>query len=585
MMTSSYAKNKISTNDGLLQNIFGNKSGDYIVFCGAGISFNSGMPLAIDFATYVLDVLSCSREYREKILNSDIPFEVFMETLKEQVNISHLMNIFSKGSPNRNHFLLANLAKLGLVKTVITTNFDSLIENAFEIEGLKDNIDYKIYYKDEHFEGINWDSDLIHLIKIHGSAEDTESMAILMEKIASKSLALSRQTIINWIFSTGNHSNVLVLGYSCSDIFDISPQIQNIKNNFKNVIFCDHTKKITLEKAKAEPVNEKKYKNPFGEFDKGIRIFVNTDNLIDYIFNAIGIPPDKYHNLKVDSSVWKDEIITWEKEINTNSKDAIKAHIIARMLIKSTRYIEAEMEMSRSLSLSQKINDDYFATHAFVNLGICHYRMKNFRRSIKLHRKALNLSINLKQKKLEGYTWGNIGNVLYSANKSKCALSFQDRALDIAKKYNFFNLLTNTLGNIGIIYIQSGDLDKAKEFNEQALEVAEDIGDIISISRHNYNLGVVYDKQGNQNVAVSYYLKALDFSEKSAQKTIQTSCCYKLGLYHKNVGEDNRAINFLYRAIHLMSETGEELNKNDCIAALKEIDSSTKYKQKKKPNE
>ncbi len=456
-MTSNFAKNKIPTHSNLFHNIFGNGNGDCIVFCGAGISFNSGMPLAIDFATYVLNVLSCRKDYREKILSSDIPFEVFMETLKEQASIFHLMKIFSKGSPNRNHFLLTNLVKLGIIKTIITTNFDSFIETAFEVEGLRDSIDYKVYYKDEHFEQIKWSSDLTHLIKIHGSVRDTDSMAILMEKIASRSLAASRQSVIDWTFSTGNHSNVFVLGYSCSDIFDISPQIQNIKNKFKNVIFCDHEQKITLENAKEEPVSVKRYKNPFTKFDKGKRIYVNTDSLIDNIFEAIGLPSDKYQSLKIDSSLWQNEVIAWKKEFNANSKEAIKAHIIARLLIKSTRYIEAESEMSRSLSLSLNNRDDYFATHAFINLGICQYRMKNFRKSIELHRKALTLSVNLKQKKMEGYTWGNIGNVLYSANKPKCALSFQDRALDIAKRYNFFNLLTNTLGNIGIIYIKLGE--------------------------------------------------------------------------------------------------------------------------------
>lgn len=557
--------------DNLLNDLLGS-TGDCVVFCGAGISFNSGMPLAMDFASYILDTLSCSAENIEKITTSDLPFEIFMETLKEQVDIFYLMNIFTKGSPNKNHFLLAKLVKTGLVKTVITTNFDSLIEHAFEAEGLKRNLDYNIYYRDEHFEQIKWGKDLIHLIKIHGSIDEIESIAIVMEKIASRSLSKSRQSIINKIFSSGDHSNVLVLGYSCSDIFDISPQIQKISNKYKKVIFCDHTPKRALNETTGELICKKGYKNPFGKFKTGIRLYVNTDSLVDYLFDVIGVQPQKHEETYGIDFRWQDAVNKWENEIKAKSKEAIKTHIIARMLIKSSLYIEAEREMIKALSLSFKNGDEYFATHALINLGICHYRMVNFRKAIELHRKALNLSIKLKQKKLEGYTWGNIGNVLYSAKKSKRALSFQKRALHIAKKYDFKNLLTNTLGNIGIIYTQLNELKKAKDYNMQALQVAEEIGDIISISRHNYNLGVIYDEQGQTDFGIKYYLSALDFAEKSGQKTTQISCLYKLGLYYKSINKYNRAIKCFSMALSLIKETGEALNKKDCITALTETE-------------
>ena len=577
-MARNNSTNAIYTIDNLFNDIFDNGAGDCVVFCGAGISFNSGMPLAMDFANYILKALSCSAENIEKITTSDLPFEVFMEALKEQVDISCLMNIFAKGSANKNHFLLANLAKKGLVNTVITTNFDSLIENAFEAEGLKKNSDYNIYYKDEHFEKIKWEKDLIHLIKIHGSIDETESIAIVMDKIASRSLAKSRQSIIKKVFSSGSHSNVLVLGYSCSDIFDISPQIQKINNKFKKVIFCDHIPKRALEETTGELVCEKKYKNPFRKFKSGVRLYVNTNSLVDYLFNVIGVQPQKYEELCGIDFRWQDAVNKWENKIRAKSKEAIKTHIVARLLIKSSRYIEAEREMSMSLYLSLQNGDEYFATHAFINLGICQYRMGNFRKAIELHRKALKLSIKLKQKKLEGYTWGNIGNVLYSAKKSKHALSFQKRALHIAKEYDFKNLLTNTLGNIGIIYLQLSELKKAKEYNEQALQVAEEIGDIISISRHNYNIGGVYNKQGQTDSGIKYYLRALDFAEKSAQKTIQTSCLTKLGLYYKSIKKYNRAINFFTMALSFMEETGETLNKRDCVAGLIETEALQAHK-------
>jgi hypothetical protein len=44
--------------------------------------------------------------------------------------------------PNTNHRWLAKLVRAGKLKTIYTTNFDQLIENALLIEGLEPKRDY-----------------------------------------------------------------------------------------------------------------------------------------------------------------------------------------------------------------------------------------------------------------------------------------------------------------------------------------------------------------------------------------------------------------------------------------------------------
>jgi hypothetical protein len=78
-------------------------------------------------------------------------------------------------------------------------------------------------------------------------------MAITLQQVAAKILSAQRMAVIEHIFSEGAHQNVLVLVYSCSDVFDISPQIAAIREYHKKVIYIDHYEDERLIKPKFRP--------------------------------------------------------------------------------------------------------------------------------------------------------------------------------------------------------------------------------------------------------------------------------------------------------------------------------------------
>jgi hypothetical protein len=86
--------------------------GECIVFCGSGISKDSGIPIVNQLVPYVIDKFDLSNEEYHLMLNEDkslqIPFEAFIEILESYCPIGNLLKIFSGGKPNTNHFLLAN---------------------------------------------------------------------------------------------------------------------------------------------------------------------------------------------------------------------------------------------------------------------------------------------------------------------------------------------------------------------------------------------------------------------------------------------------------------------------------------------
>jgi NAD-dependent SIR2 family protein deacetylase len=326
--------------------------GQLAIFCGAGISWNSGLPLANELVSYLLEKFFKDKKskYIEEIKNSNLPFEAFIETLSESITVSEILDIFKDGKPNTNHIWIAKLSKSGYIKTILTTNFDLLIEKALEQEGLRRNKDFDVYFTEEEFSKIDFNSidDNIKVFKIHGSIEDKDSIRTTLKTVANKSLSDKRMALIRYLFSEGKHKDVFVLGYSCSDEFDITPQIQSIEGCKKEITFIEHDNS-SIEVS--EELRIKEDKNPFKNFS-GMRIKCNTDKLIEKYWNLMDRALKEEYSFIYSESIWKKHIDMWSENLedeNTSSK--------------------------------------------YLCIGVLFNRISNFKMAIKYYRKPLNNSV------------------------------------------------------------------------------------------------------------------------------------------------------------------------------------------------
>lgn len=266
------------------------KQRELAVFCGAGISYNSGLPLAKELERYILEKLNVDKEYIVELIKQEFPFEAFMEAITEYgENVSKILDIFGEvpKKPNINHILIAKLIKNGYLETVFTTNFDLLIEKALKNEGLE-NKDFELYYNEQQFAELNFsncdiEDKTIRMFKIHGTITNPESIRTTMKLLTNESFSHKRKNIIEHLFSSGKHKKVLIMGYSCSDYYDIIPQIESIERNPKEIILIDHSNM----RKEIEDIRIKDSQNPFKKF-KGIRIIYNTDEIIKELWNSFG---------------------------------------------------------------------------------------------------------------------------------------------------------------------------------------------------------------------------------------------------------------------------------------------------------
>ena len=379
--TDSFDKFLLELNEGIKQK-------EMIVFCGAGISRHSGLPLANDLVGAILAKLGVLPEEIETITNSGLPFEAFIETLRENSDPNKIFDIFNLGEPNTNHFLLAKLAKAGYISTICTTNFDLLMEKAFDSEGLIREYDYRVLYKEEDLDRIDWDDNTIRLIKIHGSVEDKDNMAITLGQVASQVLSRQRQSVIENIFSKGPHRSVLVLGYSCSDVFDISPQLETIKKNHKEVIFVDHHE----DKHTVKDLAGKQQKNPFRHFADSKWVLSNTDELVRAVWEEFRFSEREYVSPKsaLKKTAWQKYVEQWFLATEEKYTKGNKYNITGRLLFKVSEFKRALDSFERALSIAREIGDKRNEGSWLGSQGNAYHGLGDYQKAIGSFKQALS---------------------------------------------------------------------------------------------------------------------------------------------------------------------------------------------------
>lgn len=193
-----------------------------IVFVGAGISKESPSHLLSWWeynhliiqetgilgaeAIGVSDPLLDAEEILEKVPASTISDYLFNYSAGQAY--FPLLKVLEGTRPNRNHHLLAHLARDQKISAVITTNFDSLIERAFAQQG----IPYAVYASDQDFSDTERQQ-AFPIYKIHGSVTDTAT-AIDTASQKTRGLSSAKKLLLDRLFQK---YHIIFMGFSGED--------------------------------------------------------------------------------------------------------------------------------------------------------------------------------------------------------------------------------------------------------------------------------------------------------------------------------------------------------------------------------
>ena len=123
----------------------------YVLFCGAGVSKDAGTPTGWDILLETLRHIRAqedgkSKEYTDKEMEAyyeknfkDSTYSEIIESLfpSREEQREFLEKLFENKAPGRAHKLIAEWVKAGLIRFIITTNFDSSIEHSLDDAGLR----------------------------------------------------------------------------------------------------------------------------------------------------------------------------------------------------------------------------------------------------------------------------------------------------------------------------------------------------------------------------------------------------------------------------------------------------------------
>lgn len=272
---------------------------DAVVWIGAGFSIYGGYSTGAGLSEQLYNKLT--EEERDGLNKYDLQAvsQAYVDFQKPNI-FDHLKSEFHKKSKN-NHYHL-KLAKIPHINTIITTNYDRMLEEAYDVN-------CQLIYKDDQISSI--DNNKIQVLKIHGDLQDENSIVLTKDhytKFFNGKNNSNLWTVIKERFITKNQ---IFIGYGLEDI-NVNSFIEDMWSKSENRKECFFiAPKIPNHKIANLKNKGIKYINLTGEqFVTALDLNINENILKDFrgqkidsdTFNTFMSKHKMYPNLSSNGS-------------------------------------------------------------------------------------------------------------------------------------------------------------------------------------------------------------------------------------------------------------------------------------------
>lgn len=604
------------------------------VFYGAGISINppsnlpSGAMLRKTIVKKLIDVDLLEDETRIRLEEGVVkrehvvynkfgelhyPFEAFIQTLDSNAPIiDTILEIYSKGEPNKNHILLAELIKKGYLKNVLTTNFEVKIEEALERPCLsgdkiwKREVDFKIFSNEFEFLSTDFLSLKIPIIlKIHGTIEDKDSIRATLEAVSRRELREARSRVLLYFFQKAKH-DILIVGYSVSDDFDINPVLRSLKSD-NRIFLIKHSR--AGAKQGIYPLED-----PFKNF-KGDIICYDTDEIINYIWNIFVGKTWEEHQASKD---WKNEIEDWSKGLHEGSRLFLAAQILhdiqeymwaeklymqslkyferlgdqiriaypiyhlAKILQIRGNYDEAEKLYKQTLEIVRKINDYPRIVDSLHQIATIHYLKGNYDDALNLYMESIEIKERIRDHSGIAASLHQVARIWQRRGNYSRAEKLYEKSLKISRRIGDLKGIAKSLHQLAIIQQTRANYDEAKKLYKQSLKIVERLGEQAEIASSLHQLANIQYIKGNFDEAKKLYIQSLEICRKLEYQLGIAFNFSSLGLLLDKLEELDSAITYYEKAYELFRTIGHNEYERKAKRELDRIRSKLRKKEKTK---
>ncbi|MBY9003802.1 MAG: tetratricopeptide repeat protein [Candidatus Lokiarchaeota archaeon] len=556
----------------------------YTFLVGAGISMDppSCVPSARMFVNELLKYYAPEKEIEVLSKLDSLRYEFLVEKIQDLFDkeIKFLDYLSEVKEPNANHVFLAKM--IMRYNYVVTTNFDFLIEMALKskLEPFPVFHDYHkkvmiIITKEDYEKDVRFQ---FPIIKIHGSKWDcikgrltknsliTTLSALGKEREKGKTFAIEpyKKKLIDTIMQ---NRDLVVMGYSGSDDFDIGPMLKEL-TSVKRIIWIEHDEDPETEEIYRFNKVEQLKLNSTSDLSKqdymllemssrnNIEVYKVKSKTINFVRNRLApIFNEKFDTLKETSSKKVPSFSDYMKEnhfIATNSSKYRFAHEIYSNLgdIKS-----AERTALEGLSYAKEESDDINEIYFTNALGLLYLTKGELDRAFEKFNETLQMTDKLNQINEKIGVLINIGEYYRNKSDLKNALKYIIDALNLTTDETPKLLHFSILNSLGVIYRANGDVQNAIKNIEMALEISEKMGDLFRKALCYNNLAGIYFSQGLLNPALTNASEALKIDELLGDLDEIASNLNTIGNIYRTAGQYNQALNYLERAYKTAENT------------------------------
>lgn len=530
---------------------------------GAGISFNSGIPTVVMIVHEILKELGATEKEIQLLQQSGLPFEAYMETVLFFTDAAPLMNLFRIGQPNANHYFLAACCEQLGNPLMVTTNFDTLAEEAFTGEQAYERV---TTYSPPAQNGKT------PLYKIHGCISNEEKLAITLKEVAASANLANRRQMLEELTLRGEHQYILVLGYSCSDHFDINPVLEGINAPEKEIIFIQHEFEPGL--FSCTPVAEQEKQNPFKQF-KGWRVNINTDMLVQELAVLLGLQlqgnPARPQN-------WQTCITEWGTKIPGGA--AQKKIILGSLLGKTGNYEAGIEQLKTGTELFREEGDLFSYNISLQNQAQTLLYSGRYAEARPLLNDCVAFFAAHGLVRPLSSSLNDLGGVCNHEGDFEQALQYFENALRLAQQHNLNDQLGNRYGNIAGAYFNLGNLEKSIDYCTKALTLAQQQGDkklesnmlrLMPMLKQQLNqqpgeveAGMAFgiaEKLGNRELLAGHQLTTAELAARRGDYRLAISILEQIDLSHANT----------HQQIHTLSKLAHQYGKLKDKTRMQEI--------------
>ena len=222
-----------------------------------------------------------------------------------------------------------------------------------------------------------------------------------------------------------------------------------------------------------------------------------------------------------------------------------------------SKYAEAKELCEKALVISIETGQRKLEAHCYSNLGMVFQLVGEYKKAREYHEKSLVIKREIGDKRGEAVTYGRLGAVFQSLREHEKAKGYLQKALAIQREIGDRQGEASSYGKLGTIFESVSDYAMAKECFENALAIRKEIGDRKGEQANHGKLGKVLQSLGQFVEARKHVEKALAISKEIGDRGGEAGCYGNLGVLFQSLGDFLKAKEHYEKAIAINREIGD----------------------------